>query len=185
MSDTELRFNAFQVRSLDEEERVIEGRATPYNTWTPIRNTFLEAIRPGTFKRSIDRRGASIPLLWNHDQAAPVGKALEWRDEPDGLYGVWQMDTRGKGAELYDQVREGFVTGLSIGFSPIKNDHDRVQEDPPRITRVEARLGEVSLVTVPAAEEAQVLHVRTRGLEVPAPRLAAARRYYETKFANL
>ena len=184
MSNEERIFNTrFEVRAADDEERIIEGMAAPYGRWSPIGNLYLERFAVNAFKRSTDRHGTSIALLWQHDaDEFPIGKPLEWRHTPDGVFGVWKIAGHKRGDEVYQMARDGFLKGMSVGFTPVRDDTD-VSGEVPRVTRVEARLGEVSVVTVPAYEDAQVTRVRTQGIRVGTPNLAAWRQTLDSLLA--
>jgi HK97 family phage prohead protease len=71
-------------------------------------------------------------------------------------------------------ARDGVPLGLSVGFQPVE---DRWNNDRSLVVRVRARLGEVSVVGVPAYEDARVTSVRADGVLTAAhrPRLTIAR----------
>lgn len=148
--------------------RWLEGRAVPYETWTRISGLFGdfdECHARGSFRRTTKTgAGKRLPLLLFHNNRDwPAGHIHEWRDEDDGLYGVWQLNETAEAQKAAKLAEAGDLTGLSIGFS----DGDREPEidyeaDPPRIRRLESRLHEVSLTPTPAFAEAEVMAVRCR-----------------------
>lgn len=177
---SEVRTFAIEVRS--SEGRHIEGKACPYGGKWDV-GYFDETLVRGCFAKSIKESAINLPLLRFHDsESVPVGKAVEWREEDDGLYGVWQMDSRAEALEAARLADEGFLAGLSIGFAPILSDWDD-SRDRPHVTRREGRLLETSLVPVPAFPDARVITVRSAGVPdrpdtvvvpaVPKRRLAA------------
>lgn len=185
----EARLLECEFRIVDAEEKagVIEGLAAPFDKWNPINSgghAYMERILPETFATSVSESGHKIPLLMHHEhRQPPIGKALEWRSTSEGLVGVWQMDTAGElGGEAWRLVREGFISGLSVGFQPNpQTDVRDLERAVPHVTRGPgARLYEVSLVTVAAFPEAQILATRTAGLgPVVDPRIEMYRREFE------
>lgn len=168
MDEMERRFVETRSELVAEGGRhFIEGLATPFGRFTAIGSLFLEAISPTAFKRSTDTRGSQIPLPLAHKQdERPIGKPVEWEYREDGLYARWEL------APGTDDVRQlaadGYITGLSVGFQPEVDDWDH-SGAVPKVTRKIARLCEVSLVNVPAVEEARVLCVRSAGIGHPKP----------------
>ena len=189
-------FASFELRELDKTDsgRYIEGRAVPYDTWANI-GWFLEAHQAGSFARSITEAAKRLPLLLFHNaQAWPVGVSHEWRDNDKGLDVVWRMDDSDEAARAVDLADKGMLTGLSIGFAPIRSQWDYVSFDDwdpdlgpdhmDRVTRLESRLLEVSLTPTPAFVGAQVSLVRTREArkvkDAKRPGLDAWREYRES-----
>lgn len=170
----------FDVQVRTGSDRTIEGRAVPYDVWTPIGGKYLESIAPPCFDQSLRERAKKIPLMPLHDRSKyGIGKILEWEHRDDGLHMQWQIADTEQAEEIYRQAKDGFVSGLSVGFVPVDNDLERVHEDPPRIRRMKARLQEVSVVPVGAYEDATITLVRTAGVG-PDPRIDAARRWLQT-----
>jgi len=147
----------------------LEGRAVPYNTWTAV-GWYEESVNAGAFAKSISEAARALPLLlWHDHRSWPVGRAVEWREETDGLHGVWELDTSEDAQRAADMAARGHLTGLSIGFSPIRSEWELLDLDEwdpdngalDRCTRIEARLHEVSLCATPAYETAGVTLVRS------------------------
>lgn len=152
--------------------RFLEGRAVPYGTWENV-GWYLEQHEPGSLAKSIEEAANGLPLLlWHDSRAYPVGVADEWREASDGLHGVWRMDGSDEAKRAAQLADDGMLTGLSIGFVPIRSEWEYVdlaEWDPDlgpdhmdRVTRQESRLLEVSLTPTPAYAGAQVTLVRSR-----------------------
>lgn len=140
----------------------------PYNVWAPIGGRWLERMSPGVFARSIiqaTERGKSFPLHINHDHSQlPVGRAVEWEDRDDGLHGRWVMADTEAARDCHRMISEGFLSGLSVGFTPNRDSDIWETADPPgvnRVTRRQARLLEASVCSVPTWEEAVVTLTRS------------------------
>ena len=142
----------------------IRGQAVPYGVWTN-RGWFLESVAPGCFDKSIGEAAAGLPLLMFHDDASlPVGKSESWDPRKTGLWGEWSLDRRPEAQEAGRLADEGLLRWFSAGHSPIRSEWQRVDDWDPdlgpeymdRLTRLESRLLETSLVTTPAFAGAQV-----------------------------
>jgi hypothetical protein len=82
------------------------------------------------------------------------------QERSDGLYGEWRvMDTRA-GDDALAMVREGEITGLSIGFKPNSGGGTRKTADGV-LERVSGHLDHVALTSEPVYPDAGVLAVRS------------------------
>jgi HK97 family phage prohead protease len=150
---------------------------------------FMESFTSGAFDKSISESARALPLLAFHDSSSfPIGVAESWTTESDGLYGVWRMDDSDTAREAVRQAEAGILTGLSIGFQPVRSAWSWLEEtddlDAPvaEVVRSEARLVEVSMVPTPQYENAMVTLVRSVGaprrLAQGTPRLDAMRKAF-------
>lgn len=162
---SERRFAPVEIRA--DEGGLVTGLAAPYGSWAAIHNDFLEQFTEDSFARSVREHETSIPLMALHDyDQYPVGRSTSWEHTDKGLVGTWQIDTKSKeGADILRRMREGFITGLSVGFQPDRESDEKTVGDDgiTRVVRKNARLLEVSAVSVPAYAEAQIMAVRTAG----------------------
>ena len=150
----------------------IAGRAVPYNTWTN-RGLFMESVAPGCFDKSTAEAAAGLPLLLFHDDSQfPVGVSTSWESKPrDGLFGVWRLADDDRAQRAADLARSGMLAWFSVGHTPIRSAWDFADQeewDPAlgpdhmdKVTRLEGRLVETSLVSTPAFATAQVRMVRS------------------------
>lgn len=169
--------------------RFLEGLAVPYGTPTRLAPWAEEVIAPGAFKKSVQEAARDLPLLLHHDARDwPIGAARGWKHKPDGLFGSWEMDDSDRAAEAVRLAERGFLTGLSVGFMPLREESEDIdprEHDGVEVRYVvhEARLVEVSLVATPAYQDAGVVAVRSTGRALdrprPRPRLTAARAWLQ------
>ncbi len=114
-------------------------------------------------------------VLWQHDPAQPIAKAIEM-DIVDGrLRSKVQFPEAGvspKADEIYGLVRAGVVNGVSIGFVPLDFEplDPRDPSGPRKYNRVE--LMEFSFVSVPCNRESVVVARSARAAVRPPLRLA-------------
>ncbi len=172
MTDLEVRLlTGCEVRAADEgAEKALAGRVAPYGTWAPIGGRYEESFAPGVFAKSIRESAKALPLLLNHRHGdLPIGRAVEWEERADGLHGRWLLADTDEARKAHALAVEGFLSGLSTGFIRQANGDDVELHAPPqlnRITRRQARLAEVSLVSVPAYADAVLTNTRTSLVEV-------------------
>jgi hypothetical protein len=154
--------------------RTLYGRAVPYHVVGDV-GKFQERFLPGCFSRQLAASGTGhIKLYDAHDarlRGQPhVGKTETLRDQPDGLYGEWRLFDTPAGNAALTMVKEGEITGLSIGFKPGEGGGSRKASDGV-IERLSGHLDHVALTSEPVYAEAAVLAVRSRVL----PRYQAQR----------
>lgn len=146
-----------ELRDVVESERLVVGVVAPYDEVTflsPDPNG--ERILRGAFKKSIAQRGGKIPLCRAHDHGRKLGTSRRFTDDAAGLVGEFVINPGDSGDELLEDVRNGYLDSLSVGFQPlvVGRGADGVREVK------EARLHEVSMVAIPAYAGAAVLSVR-------------------------
>ena len=117
-----------------------------------------DVVRPGAFAGADAR---TVPLLWQHDPARPIGVVESAEEDARGLRVVARLSgSSATATEAAALLREGAVSGLSFGY--------RVQASEPGppgrggapirvLTAVE--LVEVSVVTLPMQPGARVIAV--------------------------
>ena len=178
----EIRAFHVELRGDDEGgEKAVIGRLIPYDKWAQIGARFEERHAPGVFAKSIQESAAHLPLMVQHDHTKlPVGSAKEWDDRPDdGLWGRWVFAKTKEAVETRGLFEDGHVSGLSAGFLPVKSEWDfRDLPDMDRVTRLEARLLESSLVAIPTWDDARLVQTR-EGRVKGTPKLDAYRAWLE------
>lgn len=173
-------FAALELREAEVSQsgRWLEGRAVPYGEWADI-GWFLEQHEFGSFARSITEAAKGLPLLlWHDSRTFPVGVSDEWRDNDGGLDGIWRLDDSDEARRAADLAQKQMLTGMSIGFAPIRSKWEYAEDWNPdlgpehadRVIRQESRLLEVSLTPTPAFAGAQVALVRSRDRRQPRER---------------
>ena len=174
----ERRAFEFELRDVETNQArtKLSGVAVPYNRPADI-GWFMETFEPGSLSKSIREAARSLPLtLFHNDDVldSHIGVASEWIDDQSALRGVWTLDdspTAQRAAQLATADEDGnAVLGyMSIRFAPIRSEWTYAEDFNPdlgpaykdRVTRLEARLLAVSLVSTPAFKEAAVEFVRS------------------------
>jgi HK97 family phage prohead protease len=148
---------ALQVKAL-AGDGVFSGYASVFNALDQQN----EIVAAGAFARTLRqaaRQNRTPALLWMHDPTAPIGLWQSVREDQNGLAVEGRLALRTqKGAEAYELLKLGALTGLSIGYRVVSS-----RIDPKRKARVltDVDLFEISLVTFPANEAARVSDVKT------------------------
>jgi HK97 family phage prohead protease len=109
-----------------------------------------DVVEAGAFARSLQRGAGSVPLLWQHDSARPIGRIEYLREDKRGLRVIARLSESKAGREAAALLKDGAVRGLSFGY--------RVREasgEAPRALK-DLDLVEVSLVTLPMQPKARV-----------------------------
>jgi len=147
-----------EVRSVQPDERTIVGIAVPYDA-TTYRVPGGEVVRRGAFARSIQMRSGKIPLCRAHDPHSVYGWSSAFAEASDGLEGTFKVNEGELGDKLLAEVRNGYLPAMSVCFEPVRDGTVRNAEGVREVR--EAKLVEVSLVGIPAYEQAAVLSVRS------------------------
>jgi HK97 family phage prohead protease len=136
-----------------EERREISGKIVPMGTGE-IGSTNLGQY---TFAaNSIEIADPSkIRLLSQHNLQKPIGKMISAEQRTDGIYAVFRLSRSTAGSDALIMAQEGLVTGLSIGAEIIAS---KPSKDGYTVVS-QAKLKEVSLVTVPAFASAEILEI--------------------------
>jgi len=144
---TELETRSFEVR-LEADTREVVGLAVPYGQTADIGGVYREAFAPGAI-RSVE----DVKLFWQHSE--PIGKILEGRDTDAGFEIRAMISSTPRGDEAYTLLRDGVINKFSVGFVPVEQ-----TRDGDLVTRTLVDLKEVSLVSFPAFQGADVSEVR-------------------------
>lgn len=148
----------FEVKFV-AETGVFEGYASVFNVTDSVRDCVL----PGAFDKSLKKfrhEGRLPPLLWQHDQQQPIGALRDVLEDERGLFikGELFVEDILRAREAHRLLREGVVTGLSIGYRAKKSYRD--QNTGTRMLQ-EIDLLEISMVTFPALDSARVTALKT------------------------
>jgi hypothetical protein len=160
-----------ELRS-SSDGRTLFGRAVPYGVIAQVAS-FRERFQPGVFSRQVGSgQVGQVKLYDAHsdriDGRHPIGRTTGLREQPDGLYGEWQLFDTSRAEDALKLVKAGEVTGLSVGFSAKGAGSQRGEDGV--IDRISAHLDHVALTHEPVYADAQVLGVRSRLPELEAER---------------
>lgn len=154
-------YSVLQVRSVDDDARVIRGIAT-----TPSPDRMGDVVEPlgVSFKNP-------MPLLWQHNHSQPVGTVKFDKPTKDGITfeaSVAIIDEPGvlkyRVDEAWQSVKAGLVRAVSIGFRSLE--HTVMKDGGWRFIKSEVL--ELSLVTIPANADATITAIKSIDTELRA-----------------
>lgn len=121
-----------------------------------------DIVAPGAFTDTLAaaKTAGRLPaLLWQHRQAEPIGVYTSMEEDSIGLKVAGKLALKtARGAEAYELMKMGAITGLSIGYKVRDDSWDRVTGVR---TIKKADLFELSLVTIPMNDASRVSAVKT------------------------
>lgn len=153
-------YSIFTVKSVDEDQRVIEGIAT-----TPTTDRVGDVVEPRGAKFTLP-----LPLLWQHRSSEPIGHVVQASVGEDGIRIKAKFANivepgrlKERLDEAWQSVKHGLVRGLSIGFMPMKDGAEPLNPKEPwgaqRFTAWDWM--ELSAVTIPANADASIQTVKS------------------------
>lgn len=121
-----------------------------------------DIVAPGAFADTLaaaKAAGRMPAMLWQHRQAEPIGVYTSMEEDAIGLKVSGKLALKtARGAEAYELMKMGAITGLSIGYKVRDDSWDRVTGVR---TIKKADLFELSLVTIPMNDASRVSAVKT------------------------
>ncbi len=155
----------WEIRDDGGDGRTLVGVVVPYATPTNI-GPYVEQFGVGSLRHMVGRAETVKLLAGHHAEQLPIGRAISLTESTTALTGEFRVSKTSLGDDVLALIRDGAVTGLSVGFVPID---DAWSPDRRRVTRVRADLVEVSVTAFPAYRDAQIAAVRAVELRPPTP----------------
>jgi len=148
-------YSLFTVKSVDEEQRIIEGVAT-----TPSTDRMGDIVEPEGAQFTLP-----IPLLWQHNSREPVGEVVAAKATPEGITFQAQFAKIPEPGTLKDRIDDAWqsikyklVKGMSIGFNPIESSQIK---DTWAEHFLKWEWLELSCVTIPANVDASITTIKS------------------------
>lgn len=201
---TDREYRAFEVRAenADENEKRVKGYATtfatPYTLYTDDDVEIREVIDPDAFD---DTDLTDVIMQYNHEGrvfARISNGTLEVRaDKPNGLLINAELGGTDLGRQVYDEIKGGYTTKMSMGFTVDRSADVWTREEidgrtvETRYIKRVKKLYDVSAVSIPANGSTSIEAVSVRALvdgvisEVQAERLERERVNLERMRAEL
>lgn len=136
-----------------------DGRFAGYASVFDMVDNQKDMMLKGAFAGALKSGAGAVKLLWQHQQDEPIGVFERMFEDAYGLYveGRLLLDVQ-KAREAHALLKAGAVSGLSIGYSPVRY---RIDAETGVRLLAEVDLFEVSLVTFPANRSATVTVVKS------------------------
>jgi HK97 family phage prohead protease len=148
----------FEIRNDDDGHHLV-GLVAPFGAVYDA-GSYLERFAPTAFDKTIQERGRNIALLEQHaTDRMPIGRAVDWQKTNDGIIADFLLARTARAEEARALAEDGFVTGFSVGFIPVRTRSMEMDGRPLR-ERTEVKLDHVGFVRTPAYQEAQLISVR-------------------------
>lgn len=154
-------YSLITIKSVDEEQRIIEGMAT---TPTPDRLGDIVVSEGAEFK-------LPLPLLMQHNAKEPIGHVIDARVTKKGIAikaQIARVDEEGslknRLTEAWQMIKSGLIGGLSIGFKSLEAEEIKDSKETnawfPPLKHTKWLWLELSAVTIPANGEATIQTVK-------------------------
>lgn len=139
-----------------------DGTFTGYGSVFNIKDGGNDIIVPGAFSETLTAQkavGRMPAMLWQHRQDEPIGVYTKMEEDAVGLKvdGKLALKTA-RGAEAYELMKMGAISGMSIGYRSKEDSYDR-GTGIRTLKRLE--LLELSLVTFPMNDLSRISAVKS------------------------
>lgn len=135
----------FDCRELNTDERTVNASLSSEE---PVDRFFgREILVHNSDSINLDRAKDGLPLLWQHKSDVPIGIVERIKIKDGKLRGVLRFSRNAKAEEIFNDVRDGFLKNISIGYQ-VDRFEESTESDDIRVTGW--TLLEASVVTVPA-----------------------------------
>lgn len=161
-----IEISNLEIRSEDEQDMVVEGYATvfetPYVLYSFENYIISEQVDAGAFDGA---DMSDVIMQYDHEgrvYARTSNKTLELIIDAKGLKIRAHLGGTELGRQLYDEIRQGYITKMSFGFT-VAEDKREITEDRENhitkvlrtITRIK-KLYDVSAVSIPANDATDI-----------------------------
>jgi HK97 family phage prohead protease len=176
--------SAMKIETRTAQVTEIRGPGTAQPDATPgftarlvsygVVDSYRTSWQKGVFTRALEQReadGHSIPVVWDHNWADPVGQIVAYRDEQDGFYADVEFDDLEavpRAKQAHAQLRANKTTGkatmgqFSFAFARGEEEEDTENRGAMRQTSVE-KVSEFSIVLNGSVPGTGVMATRAAG----------------------
>tara|TARA_Y100001937_G_scaffold47403_1_gene66427 strand:- start:15 stop:725 length:711 start_codon:yes stop_codon:yes gene_type:complete len=161
-------FKQGEISDVDEKLGIVKGYGSVFGNV----DSDNDVIEKGAYARTIKNNGKRVKYLYQHDITKPIGKMRELYEDDKGLAFVAEVPKTTFGKEVLELMAFEVLDENSVGIMPVKKDF---KEDGVRVIS-EAKLFEISAVTLASNEEAKILEVKGESEKID---------YYTKRFDNL
>jgi uncharacterized protein len=175
---------ALELRARGGNTPRLEGYAAVFDSPSEDLGGFVEYVRPGAFKRSLQSNRADPMALVHHLPHLVLGRrsagTLRLSEDTKGLQFEVDLPDTGTARDLLVSVERGDIRGASFAFT-IAPQGDRWNVQGDLVTRdlLDVDLHEITITPTPAYPDTEVARRALASLSTP-HRVALARRYLET-----
>ncbi|MEQ1757504.1 MAG: HK97 family phage prohead protease [Vicinamibacterales bacterium] len=147
--------------STGDTKNTFKGMASVFNNL--IDSYIPTRILPGAFAKTLTENRHRVKVLYQHNEAWPIGIPTVMREQQDGLYVEAKISDTQMGRDCITLMKDGIISELSIGFDPVRSEMVDEGAAMGMVRHIsEVRLWEFSPVTFAANSEARITSVHRR-----------------------
>lgn len=158
-----MKFKDCDVLYKDEGNGSIEGYAS---TWIRKADSWGDVVAKGAFAKTLKERwkgGVGIPFIWSHqidNLKSFIGTAAANEDEK-GLHFIATFDDTEEAQKVRQLYKDGRLRKFSFAYDVLKSGMVTLEDGAKANELQELDLYEISAVTVPANDDANVVDVKS------------------------
>lgn len=161
MIDRRITEDTIEIRSEDGRRPVVYGYAAVYNSQSRDLGGFTEIIRPGAFRSALES-GRNVNAYFNHNENMVLGSTaagtLRLSENSRGLRYEIDLPDTSYARDLAELISRKDIRGNSFAFANAK---DQWNAKGNKRELIDMELHDVSIVTNPAYESAQIVSMRS------------------------
>lgn len=137
-----------------------------FSTYEKTPDSYGDIIEPGAFTKTIEKRkesGHPFPLCWNHNFDSIIGVVDSVKEDEKGAFIEAHFLDTDLAQDVRKFVQSGAVYQFSFAYDVLKNREPDSEEKKNGVMNVlqEVEVFEISVVTVPANQNAVVTDVKS------------------------
>lgn len=157
----------FKKMELKEDNGIICGY---FSTYEKTPDSYGDIITPGAFTKTIEKRkesGHPFPLCFNHDFSSIIGAVKNIEDTDKGVYIEAEFLDTQLAQDVRKMLKSGAIYQFSFAYDVIEAHKPNEEEKAAGVTNVldELEVFEISVVTVPANQNAVATEIKSADLE--------------------
>lgn len=167
MKVKDVALSAQQVKA-GPDEGLEEGEFTAYASVFGVRDSYGDVVVAGAFAEDLkawEKSGTVIPLLFGHQMSDPdfnIGHVVKAVEDDHGLLVTAQLDLENpKAAQVYRMLKGKRVNQMSFAYDVLEGARIDDEEDDSYYELRKLKLYEVSVVTIGANQETEILAVKS------------------------
>lgn len=156
-----MKFKTVELKAADNG--IIEGYFSTYDK-TP--DSYGDIIDPGAFTKTFEKReesGHPFPLCFNHDFSAVIGAVDSVKDTEKGPFITAHFLDTDQAQDVRKMLQSGAIYQFSFAYDILGARKPTPEEEKDGVMQVltEVEVFEISVVTVPANQNAVVTEVKS------------------------
>lgn len=162
------KYKSFELKAKEDETGMIAGF---FSTYDEEPDSYGDIIRPGAFTETIKKRAESghpFPLCFNHDFSQVIGAVDKIEDTEKGPYIEAHFLDTALAQDVRKMLKSGAIYQFSFAYDVLGWEDPTKEQREKGISNVLTKLEvfEISVVTVPANQNAVMTEVKNAELEI-------------------